>query len=85
MNNQKIFDILKKRKVLIMLEKYLLNSPQKQEENIIDSLFAEIVLDEALKNFRITQVLKQIDQSLQSKNKEEFLSLTEELNQLSKS
>ncbi len=68
-----------------MLEKYLLNSPQKQEENIIDSLFAEIVLDEALKNFRITQVLKQIDQSLQSKNKEEFLSLTEELNQLSKS
>ncbi|MGM0875336.1 MAG: IDEAL domain-containing protein [Bacillota bacterium] len=45
----------------------------------MNSLFAEMVLDKALRDFRIDQILKEIDQTLQYRNKEEFLRLTEEL------
>jgi uncharacterized protein YpiB (UPF0302 family) len=60
------------------MEKNLLNSPQ-LEVNVMDSLFAEMVLDKALRNFRKEKIQKKIDLSLRDNNKAEFLRLTEEL------
>jgi uncharacterized protein YpiB (UPF0302 family) len=42
-----------------------------------------MVLDQALNAFREQQIQKEIDQSLENQNKEEFLRLTEELKNLS--
>jgi uncharacterized protein YpiB (UPF0302 family) len=66
-----------------MEKKYLLNPPQQPDVKILDSLFAEMVLDKALLNFRKEQIQKEIDHSLQNKNKEEFMRLTEELKNIS--
>ncbi|MBY0098063.1 IDEAL domain-containing protein [Mesobacillus maritimus] len=60
------------------MDKKLLNSP-KSEVNVIDSLMAEMVLDQALLTFRKKKIQQKIDQSLLDKNKSEFLRLTEEL------
>jgi uncharacterized protein YpiB (UPF0302 family) len=64
------------------MEKNLLNSPQ-LEINVIDSLFAEMVLDKALLNFRKEKIQQKIDQSLRNRNKREFLRLTGELKNVS--
>jgi uncharacterized protein YpiB (UPF0302 family) len=64
------------------MEKNLLNSPQ-PEVNSMDSLFAEMVLDKALSDFRKEKIQKKIDLSLRDKNKAEFLRLTEELKKVS--
>ncbi|QGQ48107.1 IDEAL domain-containing protein [Metabacillus sediminilitoris] len=64
------------------MEKNLLNSPQ-PELNVLDSLFAEMVLDKALLDFRKEKILQKIDQSLRDKNKREFLRLTEKLKNVS--
>ncbi|WP_338788616.1 IDEAL domain-containing protein [Metabacillus sp. FJAT-53654] len=64
------------------MEKNLLNSPQ-PEVNVIDSLFAEMVLDNALLNFRKEKIHEKIDQSLRNRNKSEFLRYTEELKNIS--
>ncbi|WP_064094102.1 IDEAL domain-containing protein [Rossellomorea aquimaris] len=63
------------------MKKNLLNSPQ-SDVNHMDSLFAEMILDEALLTFRKEQITQGIDQSLRQRNKEEFLRLTEELNHI---
>lgn len=60
------------------MKKYFLNVPQ-QPEVIDDSLLAEMVLEKALKDFQKEQILKEIDQSLQERNKENFMELTERL------
>lgn len=60
------------------MDRKLLNSP-KSKENVIDSLMAEMVLDQALLKFRKEKIQQKIDQSLLDKNKTEFLRLTEEL------
>ncbi|KAA9017967.1 IDEAL domain-containing protein [Niallia endozanthoxylica] len=60
------------------MNKYSLNAPQ-QTEVIDDSLFAEMVLDKALRDFQKEQILKEIDLSLSSRNKEQFYILTEKL------
>ncbi len=60
------------------MEKNLKNLPQPSDENM-DSLFAEMVLDNALLDFRKDKIRKEIDRSLQERNKEVFLKLTEEL------
>ncbi|MGF3104711.1 IDEAL domain-containing protein [Rossellomorea sp. DUT-2] len=65
------------------MKKYLLNSPQSEVPGI-DSLFAEMILDKALLTFQKEQLEQKIDQSLRDRNKEEFLRLTEELNQIRK-
>ncbi|OIK14242.1 phosphoesterase [Bacillus sp. MUM 116] len=64
------------------MEKNLLNSPQ-PVLNVIDSLFAEMVLDKALLDFQKKKIQQKIDQSLRDKNKKEFLRLTEELKNIS--
>ncbi|WP_226672433.1 IDEAL domain-containing protein [Rossellomorea aquimaris] len=63
------------------MKKYLLNSPQ-SDVNHMDSLFAEMILDEALLTFRKEQIAQGIDQALHKRNKEEFLRMTEELKQI---
>ncbi|WP_408008388.1 IDEAL domain-containing protein [Pseudalkalibacillus sp. A8] len=65
------------------MERNLLNTPPQSEVNVMDSEFAEMVLNKALRNFRKEQIRKEIDQSLQDRNKEEFLRLTEELKNIS--
>ncbi|MFP3887713.1 IDEAL domain-containing protein [Priestia filamentosa] len=59
------------------------NPSQFPKVNVTDSLIAEMVLDQALNAFREQQIQKEIDQSLENQNKEEFLRLTEELKNLS--
>ncbi|MBD8591123.1 IDEAL domain-containing protein [Peribacillus simplex] len=65
------------------MEKNLANTQPQPEINVKDSEFAEMVLNNALLNFRKEQIRKEIDQSLQDQNKEEFLRLTEELKNIS--
>ncbi|PMC34548.1 phosphoesterase [Bacillus sp. UMB0899] len=46
---------------------------------IKNSDYAAMVLDKAIHDFQVDRILKGIDQSLESRNKEDFLRLTEEL------
>lgn len=48
----------------------------------VNSLFAEMILDEALETFEKERLYKQIDQALMDGDKELFLQLTNKLNQL---
>lgn len=64
------------------MEKRLLNSPQHSNENN-DSIIAEMFLSNALQEFRRETLRKEIDRSLQERNKDAFLRLTEELKKIS--
>jgi uncharacterized protein YpiB (UPF0302 family) len=64
------------------MEKRLLNSPQQTDENN-DSAIAEMFLNHALIEFRRNVLRKEIDLSLQERNKEAFLKLSEELKKIS--
>ncbi|MDM5328198.1 IDEAL domain-containing protein [Neobacillus sp. CF12] len=64
------------------MEKRLLNSPQQTDENN-DSVIAEMFLNHALIEFRREVLRKEIDLSLQERNKEAFLQLSEELKKIS--
>jgi uncharacterized protein YpiB (UPF0302 family) len=65
------------------MERKLLNAPLESEVNTTFAEFAELVLNKALCDFRKEQLRKEIDKSLEARNKEEFLRLTEELKNLS--
>jgi uncharacterized protein YpiB (UPF0302 family) len=68
------------------MEKDLLNTLPETEGNVVDSEFAEMaemVLNKVLNDFLKEQLLKEIDRSLEVRNKEEFLRLTEELKNIS--
>lgn len=68
------------------MEKDLLNTLPETEVNVVDSEFAEMaemVLNKVLNDFLKKQLLKEIDRSLEVRNKEEFLRLTEELKNIS--
>jgi uncharacterized protein YpiB (UPF0302 family) len=68
------------------MEKNLLNTLPETEVNVVDSEFAEMaemVLNKVLNDFLKEQLLKEIDRSLEDRNKEEFLRLTEELKNIS--
>lgn len=73
---------IKKNKGLIRMEKYLLNAPKQSVGNVVDSLFAEMVLEKALYDFRKAELKRQIDETLIAGDRELFYRLTEELNQL---
>jgi uncharacterized protein YpiB (UPF0302 family) len=64
------------------MEKRLLNSPQQTDENN-DTVIAEMFLNHALIEFRREVLRKEIDLSLQERNKEAFLKLSEELKKIS--
>jgi uncharacterized protein YpiB (UPF0302 family) len=61
--------------------KFLRSTSQqpKIDTEAINSLYVEMVLDKVSRNYRKNQILKGIDRSLQDRNKQEFLRLTEEL------
>ena len=65
------------------MEKNLLNTLPETEVSVVDSEFAEMVLNKVLNDFLKEQLLKEIDRSLENRNKEEFLRLTEELKNIS--
>ncbi|MFC0274405.1 IDEAL domain-containing protein [Metabacillus herbersteinensis] len=65
------------------MEKYLLNAPKQSEVNIIDSLFAEMFIEKAIRDFRKKEIQKEIDHSLKVRSKKEFIRLTEELKSIS--
>jgi uncharacterized protein YpiB (UPF0302 family) len=68
------------------MEKNLLNTLPETEVNVVDSEFAEMaemVLNKVLNDFLKEQLLKEIDRSLDVRNKEEFLRLSEELKNIS--
>ena len=65
------------------MENNLLNTPPEAEVTVAYAEFAEMVLNQALLDFRKEQLRKEIDQSLQDRNREEFLRLTEELKKIS--
>ena len=65
------------------MERNLLNTSPQPEVTVMDSEWAEMVLNKALRDFRKEQIRKEIDQSLQNRNKEEFLRLTEQLKNIS--
>ena len=65
------------------MEEELLNESPETEVDVRYSEFADIVLNKALLDFQKEQLRKEIDRSLQNRNKEEFLRLTEELNSIS--
>jgi uncharacterized protein YpiB (UPF0302 family) len=65
------------------MEKDLLNTLPETEVNVVDSEFAEMMLNKVLNDFLKEQLLKEIDRSLEVRNKEEFLRLTEELKNIS--
>lgn len=64
------------------MEKYFLNATQ-LDENVTDAQFAELLLEKVLFDVRKATLLEEIDQSLLTKNKDEFFRLTEELKRIS--
>ncbi len=51
---------------------------------MLDALFAEMILDKAIAEFRKAQLKEEIDRTaIDEKNKEEFLKLSSELKQIS--
>lgn len=64
------------------MEKHLLNSPEKHDENM-DEILAEQFLTNALLTFRRERLKLQIDQTLTERNQKEFMRLTEELKSIS--
>lgn len=67
------------------VKKYYTNSPEHldKENNISDAQFAEIVLNQSLRDFRKKQILNEIDQTLTNRNEQEFLRLVKELESIS--
>jgi uncharacterized protein YpiB (UPF0302 family) len=63
------------------MEKRLLNSPQPTDSNN-DSTIAEMFLNNVMIDFRKKTLRQEIDQSLQERNKEAFIKLTEELKKI---
>ncbi|MFC0274502.1 IDEAL domain-containing protein [Metabacillus herbersteinensis] len=65
------------------MERFLLNTPKQPDIKILNSIYAKMVLDKALRDFRIEKIHKEIDQSLQVRDKGKFQRLTDELKILS--
>jgi uncharacterized protein YpiB (UPF0302 family) len=61
------------------MKKYYLNSPQQPDVSNMDSLFAEMILDKAIRDFQIEKIQKEIDQALLNRNEKDFLHFTDEL------
>ena len=60
-----------------------LNAPKQPEVENSSSKIAEMVLDQALRDFQKEQLLKEIDLTLRDRNKEAFMQLTEKLKKIS--
>ncbi len=53
------------------------------ESKISDEILTELFLAQIMNDFKKSKILKKIDQSLQNRDKEAFLRLTEELKSVS--
>jgi uncharacterized protein YpiB (UPF0302 family) len=65
------------------MKKYILETMPQKDIAALNAFYAELLLDKVLRDFRIKQMKLEIDRSLQDRNKEEFLRLTEELKRIS--
>jgi uncharacterized protein YpiB (UPF0302 family) len=67
------------------MKKYYTNTPMPEEKeiNMTDSVLAEFILEQSLREFRKKEILKEIDQTLTNRNKDEFYRLVTELESLS--
>ncbi|MBN8251364.1 IDEAL domain-containing protein [Priestia flexa] len=65
------------------MKKNLLNSSPKSNVKVLDSLIAEMFLDKVIADFQKAKLKKEIDQSLEKKNKEDFFKLTDQLKSIS--
>lgn len=63
------------------MEKNLLHAPE-TDEHIVYAELAELVLNNALVEFRKEQIRIEIDRALDNGNKEAFFRLTEELKRI---
>jgi uncharacterized protein YpiB (UPF0302 family) len=64
---------------VIRMKQYFLNPPAQPDESLLDSFYAELLLDKILRDLQKKQLLEEIDLSLKNRDKNEFLRLTEEL------
>lgn len=67
---------------MIYIEKHP-TDPQPIRMDILDSIFAKMVLNKAIRDFRRDQILREVDQTLEERNKEKFFQLIEELKSIS--
>ena len=67
---------------MIYIEKHPTDS-QPSRMDILDSIFAKMVLNKAIRDFRRDQILREVDQTLEERNKEKFFQLIEELKSIS--
>ncbi|MBZ5482913.1 IDEAL domain-containing protein [Priestia megaterium] len=65
------------------MENNVSNEINRVETNISDEVVVELFLAQIMNDFKKCKILKKIDQSLQHRDKEAFLRLTEELKSVS--
>ncbi|MFZ7825838.1 IDEAL domain-containing protein [Priestia sp. J2] len=61
------------------MENNVLNEMNQVDPNLSDEMLAELFLDQMMNDFKRSKILEKIDQSLENKDKEAFLCLTEKL------
>ncbi|MEB4860688.1 IDEAL domain-containing protein [Priestia aryabhattai] len=61
------------------MENNVLNEMNRVDPNLRDEMLAELFLDQMMNDFKRSKILEKIDQSLENKDKEAFLCLTEKL------
>ncbi|MGM0924112.1 MAG: IDEAL domain-containing protein [Bacillota bacterium] len=61
------------------MENHVSNNIQPSETTMSDDIVAELLLEQILWDYKKIQILEKIDQSLQERDKEGFLRLTEVL------
>ncbi|MBU8853310.1 phosphoesterase [Priestia megaterium] len=64
------------------MENYTSRKMTREEVKVSDATAAQLVLNKSLRDFKKAQLLLQIDQSLEERDKETFLRLTEELKEV---
>ncbi|MET3087510.1 IDEAL domain-containing protein [Priestia megaterium] len=64
------------------MENYTSRKMTQEEVKVSDTTAAQLVLNKSLRDFKKAQLLLQIDQSLEKRDKETFLRLTEELKEV---
>lgn len=64
------------------MENYTSRKMTREEVKVSDATATQLVLNKSLRDFKKAQLLLQIDQSLEKRDKETFLRLTEELKEV---
>ncbi|MFE4100024.1 IDEAL domain-containing protein [Priestia sp. YIM B13484] len=65
------------------MENHVSGDIQQPEVEMSDSTKAQLILNKSLHDFKKKQILEKIDQTLQNRDKEAFLRLTEKLKSVS--